>query len=406
MDSLKSVKSHVVSIAVAAGCCLSAPSVVAESNNLNNYLFGDTVTAHSGLPAARLRQAWLSEPELRISPEQDARGLNTETYALRFRPLSPSIRRSQKQLYDTESELAQLEHEALLGEALLQRYEDVIDLAELEAHLAIERQALELADREVASETKLSGQESYNIARLQRALLELEMQRHDVVLLELEVEQQRMITGITAFATPRGHEGQAATGLSGRLARPTEVESMLQSRMDALRDNRGAIERKLAGAKLAEAKQALALQKAETGFGLDLLELSYENKGIDSYNLTFGFRLPSRSFSAQRRSRDVIAAQRVADWTSKMNEERSHAAIQEVYRRIERFDSTQQALMAFDRRISGAEASTTLMLERHRLDLNKTMVEQHADVLRSLVHALSVTGAIYSRPLVNWLSER
>ncbi|NKC01217.1 MAG: hypothetical protein GKR90_22350 [Pseudomonadales bacterium] len=398
------VKMLVAKLSLAA--MLLACSSLISADEVGAYLFGEDASYYESVlnPSTKpFRKLWIADPEVRLTPEQDARGLNTETYSLRFRPTSRLERTAEHRLFDIEEELAALELEDMLGSMLKQRYLHIIEIAEYEALLGIAEKERSLTQSEAETEESRSSELRYNVSNLQKVLLEIELKQQHITQLESQINRLRASTGISAPELAPHRASSGAAQLTRNLVTPAGIESVLDS--DRLKTFTGAIDHRFAQARLKESKQKNDLQKNRGRFGLDLVELSYENKGIDSYNMTFGFRLPTRGYGGRKTARAYLAAQRTADLTSKLVSQQTHKAIQEVYLDLESFYLSDDALKNFSQRSTRSDLATAIVAQRHQLLLEERTVIDHANALRALVEALETTGLIYQRPLINWLAS-
>ncbi len=291
--------------------------------------------------------------------------------------------------------------EQMLAQTLGERYLNVVELAKREALLAVELEKLALDQQELALEQERAGSMSYTLANMQKVLLTAELKENEIRNHRIAIERMRTGTNIAAPALSAKRNRVADVQLSQYLVSPREVESLIDNRF--MQASLSSIDQRVAQTQFDAAKHKRSLEKARNRFGLDLLEFSYENKGIDSYNVTMGFRLPTHSYGSHRSQQEFLTSQRTADLTNLLAQERQQKITQQLFVELDTYFAHAVSLSDLALRESPGDADSALLVKRHRLELNQRAIEQHAKVLRALTHGLLELGLIYERPLKNWL---
>lgn len=376
----------------------------ARADGMDDYLFSGTEQLAGGMGALPKPPSghWINNPELRIAPEQDVSETRTETYSLRFRPTSRKERMTSRELYGIESELARKQWERSLSEVMAKRYNRLIDLAESEVQVALLKQQLALDRSSFGAEKALSATRNYNSSRLQNVALRLELREQQVELADQKLSELRSTT-LSGYLMV---EGSNLPGVSKQLLQPQAISEMLDVLSDGPVSN--SFDSTLAQLELKRARKELALEKSQTGFGLSLMEISYENKGIDSYNMTFGFRLPFKrnTYGGQSRALELLAAKQYAHLTEQVLTDSVANSIRALQWRINDYFANQAAIESTANRLlsaSSEDISGLSLLRRHQLELLETNASTHIRVLRDYVELLNVLGFLQRRPLKNWI---
>ncbi len=392
----RAMSSLVFTTAVVLLCCVARP---ATAQVFDAYLQPEH--DDPALPIAP-RASWLGGAELRVQPEFTSGSQNTASYSVRFRPRPYQQRRLDSALFDIENEQLKLQWQQHYGELVAQRYLRAITLAEAEAQLWQAEQR-RLADRSnLSTERALAANARgvANVSSLQQAILQLSLSENKVVQMGKKVVLLRSAS-MGAYFEPRAED----IGLSVRLASPQQVaESLVQVAQEA---TSGAHALRALQLNSQHAIQRLALERTERKFGLSLLELGYDDKQNDSYNLTLGFRIPGRRSSSgeARRSRELIKAEQEAHLANLAFNQQLSAQLASLHLDIEVFALNVDALDRHRTQISqaaGSDGRAQQLLHEHELKLQNTVVAQHAQVLRGYVGLLAFTGLL-APASKNWL---
>lgn len=390
-------------IAVCATLIIASIPLRVHADVLDSFLFAENekLENHLQLPTPS-SSPWIADPEIRVSPEVDLQNRHNESYRFRFRPTSRRERNSQRELMRIENQIATANWQRSLGKVLADRYHAVIDLAEHEVTLVLAKQQAELDRNSIVSEQLLSASSDFSATRLQNAALRLELREERASMVGQIVAEMRSATVGHYLA---GSPGSAS--ISTKLIGPTEVARILDTlrRMPAAR----AYGATLVHLELRRAKQEYELEKSRTNFGLDLLELGYQNNNTDSYNVTLGFRLPfgKRSNSPTRRSRDIAIARSQAYLTEQMLKSKLENISREIHWKIADYHRTQVAIKNTDGRLGGTsgELASAILLQRHRIELLGNAADVHVSILRNLVELLGALDLLQQRPSKNWIKR-
>lgn len=346
--------------------------------------------------------AWLGDAELRLKPEFNNGSQNTANYSVRFRPQSKKQRRLDQQLFDIENTQLTLEWQRHYQKLVAQRYHQAVSLAEAEAVLW-QKEQRRIADRSrVSTERALaSGSNRFSSANsVQQAILQLSLS-------EIKVEQWRKKVvllrkaSLGAYFEPKKND----ISLSTRLISPSQV-------LDSLATIEGLPTASVQAVQAAQwnsqhAIQRLALERSESRFGLSLLELGYDDKQDASYNLTLGFRIPSRRGTGgqARRARELIEAEQQEHLISTAYALGLQTKTSALRLEIESYQINFMALARHRDQLANAgatDAPAQQLLHEHELTLQSSVISQHARVLRSYVDLLTDAGLLYPATN-NWL---
>ncbi|MGI9326745.1 MAG: hypothetical protein ACR2PZ_16115 [Pseudomonadales bacterium] len=383
-----------------AGALLCTTAQAAQDDMITAYLAAGTLQSESEymqrLPDAAVT-SWLDDSELRVTPEVDSDSLWTQTYSVRARPIGRKERVANRRLSRLDNQMIMIEMQQSQNELLADRYHQLLDLAALEVISALSERSKRLDETELAQQRLLSARAAGNSNRLQRAVLDLELRESTVAQETAHLKSLRATTVGNLLAV-----AEDPRGLSDRLLSPALIERRVQQIKDA-RDIR-VQHRQL---ELDRAQEQLAITKAQRGFGLSLLELSFENKGIDSYNMTVGFRLPALRGSAElsRRAREIIRAEQQAFLAQQLASSQWLRHKQAVQRLHLQFEIGQRAYgQSTQRRGAGTlDAQAQMLQVRHELMLVESMVTAHVGMARELVDLLAQWGRLDDLPVRNWL---
>ncbi len=374
------------------------------ADTLDDYLFANDMELSTRMRAHRPRPPgsyWLEDPEVRITPERDERSEWNDTYSLRFRPTSRKQRRSARKLFDIETELTKTEWNQSLSAALAARYQHVIDLAGHEVETALTNRYLALDRSLLKSEQTASAGSNFSVADLQQAALRLELREREAQHLLRQTAELRSATIADYLTVPQADELK----VSRRLVQPQEIGALVDILSVAPAST--SFDHKRATLEVGRARQEMALAKSRTGFGLSLMELSYENKEIDSYNMTFGFRLPfgRRTHTSQRRVRELVAAEQQAYLSEQLFAGTLHNAVREIRWQIDAYAANEAALQSISDRLQSAstDMAALVVLRRHQLELLETAASTHIRLLHDFVALLDMVGGLQERPLRNWI---
>lgn len=377
-----------------------APALAATDDLITAYLAAGTLQPEAAyiqrLPDASTTN-WLEDSELRITPEVDADDLWTQTYSVRARPIGRRERAANRRLSTLENQMVMVELQQTQNELLADRYYQLLDLAALEVMSALTERSKQLDENALAQQRLLSAAATGNSNRLQRAVLELELREHTLAQQTAHLKSLRATTVGTLLAV-----SEAPRGLSDRLLSPVQIEQRLQQIKDA-RDTR--VQHR--GLELDRAQEQMAITKAQRSFGLSLLELSFENKGIDSFNMTLGFRLPAVRGSAElsRRTREIIRAEQQEHLAQQRASTQWQRHMQTVTRLRLQFDLNARSLdrSAQRRQTANLDARAQVLQLRHELTLRESMVTAHVGMARELIDLLAQWGRLDDVPVRNWL---
>lgn len=400
LDSCPALRGLLVSMSL---CCL-ADARVARADPLDSYLFANNEALRdelqTRLPPAPA-QPWLEDPEVRVAPEVDANDSWTQTYSLRLRPRSRRERDTSRELFDIENELATVEWDQTLSGGLSNRYHRVADLAALEVELGLARARLTLARSVLDSEMALAATPNFSPARLRNTVLRLELGELEAQRIATRTAQLRSNTIADYLIVAEG----ATPAVSGRLVGPDTIDEMLDS-VTAGADSTSHYS-SLARLELERARQQMILEKSRSGFGLNLLELTYENKGVDSYNFMVGIRLPfaQRIGEHQRRKRAFVAAAQYSSYVERSLADSVRQAVYEIRLQIDAFTAEEAVLQTLGSRLppSAADPAALTALRRHQLQLLESAAKKHVDVLHGFIDLLHLAGWLQRQPLTNWI---
>ncbi|MGI9285454.1 MAG: hypothetical protein ACR2P1_08690 [Pseudomonadales bacterium] len=338
---------------------------------------------------------------MRITPERDERSEWNDTYSLRFRPTSRKERKSARKLFDIETELTKTKWNKSLSAALARRYQHVIDLAGHEVETALAQRRLALDRSLLKSEEAATASSNFNVADLQQAALRLQLREQEVQRLVRKTTELRNITIADYLIVPE--EGEPK--VSPRLIQPEDIGVLVDILSAAPAST--SFDHKQAKLEVGRARQEMALAKSRTAFGLSLMELSYENKEVDSYNMTFGFRLPfaRRTHTSQRRVRELMAAEQQAYLTEQRFADTLHNAVREIRWQIDAYAANSTALQSVSGRLqsSSTDIAALVVLRRHQLELLETAASTHIRLLHDFVVLLDMIGGLQEQPLKNWI---
>ncbi len=379
---------------------LCATTHAAEDDLITAYLAAGTLQTETlswqQLPDANVT-SWLEDGELRISPEVDSDNLWTQTYSVRARPTGRKERAVTRRLSALDNQMVLAEFQRSKNELLADRYHQLLDLAALEVASVLTERSKQLDENELAQQRFLSAGATGNSSRLQRAVLELELREHTLAQQSVQLQSLRAATVGTLLAV-----AEDPRGLSDRLLSPVQIEQ----RLAQLKDSRNmlVLHRRL---ELDRAQEQMTLTKTQWSFGLSLLELSFENKGIDSYNMTVGFRLPAVRGSAElsRRTREIIRAEQQAYLAQQRADAQWQRHRQAVQRLRVQFDLSQSALAqsAQRRQTGNLDPQGQMVQLRHELTLVESMVAAHVEMAREMIDLLAQWGRLDGVPVKNWL---
>lgn len=376
----------------------------ASADSMDAYLFSNNEELSRRMKAHRPRSPggyWLEEPEVRITPERDERSEWNDTYSLRFRPTSRKERRSARKLFDIESELTKVEWNKSLSDALSLRYQHIIDLASQEVETALAKRRLGLDRSLLKSEEAASAGSNLSVADLQQAALRLELREREVQRLARKTAELRRATIADYLVVPK--EGEPK--VSRRLIQPEAIGAIVDILSVAPAST--SFDHKRATLEVSRARQEMALAKSRTAFGLSLMELSYENKEVDSYNMTFGFRLPffRRTHTSQRRVQEFVAAEQQAYLSEQTFAGTLQNAVREIRWQIDAYATNEAALQSLNGRLQAASSDIAALvgLRRHQLDLLEVAASTHIRLLHDFVALLDMVGGLQEQPLRNWI---
>lgn len=375
----------------AAILCLIAP-VGFGSDAADGYLFDGTIgeIRRTGLPDLRVH--WLEAPELRVTPELDEQQRWTQSYSLRMRPNSPGARRAVRSLFDTQSRRELVARELESNDVLTQRYDRLIELAAHEVALTLAQHRLALDSALLQSSRALTAERGFEPASLQATILDVAGRELDVVRAQRKAEYIRRESVGEFFAL-----GAGAPLISTRLLAPAAMASRLAD-IDPREASLDLNEARLA---VDEARHELAVQKHRNTFGLDLVELGFDDQRTSSYNMTVGFRLPfwRRQVGSAEGARDLAAAQWQMDLRSSAVDRAFSRAVRDVHINVRSYAAEASALQALELQMAALaqDASTIAAMRRHQLALYEAMARSHQRALHAYVDALSVAGHLITQ---------
>lgn len=376
----------------------------AAADTMDDFLLANTVELGARMNAHRPRPPgnyWLEDPEVRITPERDERSEWNDTYSLRFRPTSRKERRSTRKLFDVETQLTRAEWNKSLSAALAARYQRVIELARQEVDLALANRQLALDRSLLESEEEASAGTNFSVADLQQAALRLELREREAKHLVRKTAELRSAT-IADYLLVADED---APKVSRRLIQPREIGVIVDILSVAPAST--SFDHKQATLEVSRARQEMALAKSRTGFGLSLMELSYENKQVDSYNMTIGFRLPfaRRTHTSQRRVRELVAAEQQAYLSEQAFTATLQNTVREIRWQIDAYAANDAALQSLNSRlqVASSDIAALVVLRRHQLELFETAASTHIRLLQDFVALLDMVGGLQERPLKNWI---
>lgn len=386
-------------------CATALPVRLVWAEGMDDFLFADSDRMRSVMQAELPDPSggyWFEDPELRVAPEVDINDLRTETYSLRFRPVSRKERRFARGLHQVEIQLARTQWSKALSGTLARRYRQLIELAEMEQELALLGAHLSLDRSLLESQQTLSATADYSPAKLLNLSVRLEQRELELRRVARATERLRGAT-VADYLVVRDTNTPA---LSARLVGPDAITSVLNRLATQAVSN--SPESTLARLDVERAQREVELERSRTGFGLNLMELSYENKGTDSYNFTVGFRLPfaQRSRSMQRRTRELISAGQRARLTQQSVTETVQNSIRSLRIQIDAYAADTSALRALEQRLreSAADAEAYALLRRRQLELSGSAAGVHAGMLQDFVELLDLLGLLQQAPLKNWIA--
>ncbi len=376
----------------------------ATADTMDDYLFGNNVELSDSMNALRPRPPggyWLQDPEVRITPERDENTEWNDTYSLRFRPTSRKQRRSTRKLFDIETQLTKAEWNQSLSEALAARYLHIIELAGQEVEMALANRQLALDSSLLESEEAASVGSNISVADLQQAALRLELREREAKHLTRKTAELRSATIADYLIVPQEDQPK----VSRRIIQPQEIGAIVDILSVAPAST--SFDYKRAKLEVGRARQEMALAKSRTAFGLSLMELSFENKEVDSYNMTFGFRLPfaRRTYTSQRRVRELVAAEQQAYLSKQLFTGTLQTAVREIRWQIDAYTEIEEGLQSLSSRLrsSSADMAALVVLRRHQLELLESAASTHIGLLHDFVAVLDMVGGLQERPLKNWI---
>lgn len=388
-------------------CCnataLAAPAV--NSNILDSYVFQQDLRAISELPKrlpSNERSYWLEDPEMRINPEFDNTNESIQSYRLRFKPTSNKERAARAAIGGLEYNQTKVSYNRALSKIYRSRYEQLLRLAEAEHVLSITSRELILDQVLLTAAQDMASDSNYDIASLQDAALRSSLRKSDLQVQQGIVEQLRATT--VGRVLEISHAPGSYFALSDKLIAPQEIISNIELlETDAAR-NAPAVREAILARKHADA--ALALDKSTSGFGLNLMEVGYEQRNIDRYGITFGFRLPfARStFRSNQRARKLIDAETNQELAFSIVRHQLANKKSLVNHLTASFNLHTDARQQFQEESQGLVADTNLpALRRYAIKLEQRQAKAHIDLLFAYLAYLDIAGALTSLPRRNWI---
>lgn len=393
--------SRLAVIVLLISCCQNS-----SADALDQYLFSSFEDLQMNIRSAVSappNEPWLSDPEIRVSPERDAFDRTSQTYRFRFRPTGRSERRAIRSLSLIENRLADANWDASLSDVLATRYLRAIDLAGQEVELALATQRLSLDRSVLVSTQMLSATREFDAGRLQNAALQLELRQEDVKRAERRAVGLRAATVGDWLVVPPSVQ----PSVSARLIHPEMVSSWLDQIAEA--SSAKSHDAEVARLELVRAQQRAALEKSRRGIRLDLIEMGYEAKTTDSYNVTLGFRLPfgQGRNSLYRNVREIAGARQQLWLAEHVAAEDIGLAIGDLRLQIESYSATIESVeqLGAQIRTTATDSDVVSTWRKHELDLLESAAALHIDVLRDFIRLLHTTGMLHARPRRNWIER-
>ena len=373
---------------------------VGTAGSMDDYLFAPHNEFRHWLQMPETPRApWFEDAELRFKPERDARDLSSESYSFRFRPTSSKERQAMRSLFSVESSIARAEWRDALNDVMVRRYHSVIDLAELEVRTAVLRRRLAFDRLLLSAESSRTASSTSNTVDLQDASLRVERRTREISRSVHKVSQLRAATVSDLLAV--GDADRPA--VSEKLVPPEQIEGGLEA-LDAWASTYIA---ELVQMKVRRAQTEVELEKIRSRFGIDLLELSFEDKPTDSYSVTLGFRIPlgRGNFGLKRRMREANLARNNAHFAEQLFTDELRNVTRRVRWKIEDYSMDIAAIEAVQDRIQSAAAdvASLVSLRQHELDLLNSAADTHLSLLRDYVNLLAMLGALQQQK--NWIES-
>ncbi len=393
---------HASALGLATAVLLAASPLHADG--VDAYLFGDQsdvgTTIEAGLPEAPDRY-WLEDPEFRFVPDRNTDNVSTETYRLRFRPTSSRERTADRAMYGIESEIVTARLRKSASQAMAGRYHRLLELIEVQLDADLIRKRLQLDRDQLRSEDALAASSDFSAARLGNATARLGQHEQALERSNARARALRQTTQLTDPGVRELHEAPLAQWLLQPAAIGAQLtELVAKASSDAFDSVVPRLEAQRAQHRLAE-------EKGRTGLGLSLLELGYQDDRVESYTLTFGFRIPlaQRPNTRARLQRDLFEAQQLAQLAERELAERLRFAVMQMQLQVDAHAQDAAALAALRSDAAGlpADAAILAALRTRQLELSASMTRTHIQLLHDLVDLLAETGQLDRAPLRNWL---
>lgn len=390
--------------AVLAGPLLWVPMTKADS--MDAFLFADLTVPRLEARALNVSAAsrWFAEPEVRLRPERSTVGEATYNYSLRFRPTSARESRSRARLESIDYQLDVEELKRPLSDILKRRYQTLLELAEREVEMALLTREVHLLRSLLDAEETLFSTGDVPASRLQRSLVEYRSANGALEQARAVLTRMRADTVGDLLRIPPESERAPLPFIS-----PQQIAANLADLVPAIGaagSAERATETTLARLEVERARERVELERSQSAFQINLLEMGFDDRITNRYNLTVGFQLPQRRSSGlRRRQAQLEVVQQRAALVSTLTGEALRLRARQIRWQVAAWHA---AARDFDQQASATQGSDALLAATARLaglGTVRTMSRTHVSVLRDYVDLLDQLGLLQKTPWRNYLME-
>jgi len=350
--------------------------------------------------------AWIDNPQARIKIDNIGAGSGSSSYRMRFRPIFKKEQRVHNTISGFQLDRQTLGREQQVLQRLSSVYQRTVDIVQGELNKQNLSKQVDQLNLSAQYHRSLAQTKEFDPARLQKVKFDIARVNKAQEVIVFRNEQLML-----AMASQEENAAERIDSVLNMKAilMPNEIWELVQ-RYKTDWFNK-IMSRQAAGEALTAkmAHEVLTLSQAQSGFGLNLLEMELNDDASDnSYGMTFGFRLPNLGSNREVIRRRLDLAEANDRYYNK--EYASHQKVSELFDELElnfkEWSAYDELLSKYsDDEVGSKSTNPELILARaeEQLSLSRRTSTSYINMLRTYVELISISGVIAERPLRNWL---
>jgi hypothetical protein len=337
----------------------------------------------------------------------DDASLSLNDFRLRISPTNPAQVKANKAYHDKHLQSISTDYEVALNEALVNRYEMIIDYHHLSQIQQLIKAEISIRN-EVMKQLPTSGIQNFDT----NDLINLQSDQTDLLIKENEAELELEAMGFyMRLDMPQHTDLSWSPDLIADIA---QVAAVIEAQLEA--EERNNIHVQEAAEELALKEQLFNIEKAESRSKIGYIQGNYDFEKGNELNEHLGFqvglRIPIVNTDKPKLNRervDLIEEKKEYEATKSVINRQNQLLDMSLRHLLDRYRlltdriSQAQSISPSENNLNGL--LTGLKLAKYQHSLMERKIDLEKKILEQYIKYLDVKGALIQRPLINHLSS-